>query len=68
MFNIMQQVILNSVCDKECINKCSTLGPVEVKKEKRRKVIFKFNRNLLHNYFSYYIIILSQLYTECSRN
>ena len=64
----MQQVILKSVYDKECINKCSTLGLMEVKKEKRRKVRFQFNLNLLHNYFSYYIIILSQLYTVCSRN
>ena len=29
----MQQAILKSVHDKECINKCSSLGPVEVKKE-----------------------------------
>jgi len=29
----MQQAILKSVYDKECINKCSTLGPVKVKKE-----------------------------------
>jgi hypothetical protein len=59
VLHLMQQVILKSVYDKECIIKHRTLGPMEKEKEKRKKIILQFNLHLLHNCFSYYIKIPS---------